>query len=157
MVHNLGLCKVLIRKAVEAKASCLFLPEATDYISSSAEESLSLVRSVFESPFVLGLQEEARENTISINVGIHEPEDTGKRVKNTSIWIDETGKITQRYQKLHLFDIDIKGGPRLKESDGVEKGMNILPPFSTPVGRVGLMICFDVRRKEKDVSHFHKH
>jgi len=146
MLHNLGLCKILIQKAVKANASCLFLPEATDYISSSAEESLSLVRSVDESPFVLGLQKEAKENKISINVGIHEPGDIGKKIKNTSIWIDDTGKITQRYQKLHLFDVDIKGGPYLKESDSIEKGMSILPPFSTPVGRVGLMICFDVCR-----------
>ena len=66
-------------------------------------------------------------------------------MKNTSIWIDEEGDIVQRYQKLHLFDVDIKDGPALKESNTVEKGSSILPPFDTPVGRVGLTICFDVR------------
>ena len=50
----------------------------------------------------------------------------------------------QKYQKLHLFDVDIENGPKLKESDSVEKGMDILPPFDTSVGRVGLTICFDV-------------
>jgi predicted amidohydrolase len=40
-------------------------------------------------------------------------------VKNTLIWIDEDGRITQRYQKIHLFDVDIKGGPVLKESRSV--------------------------------------
>jgi predicted amidohydrolase len=40
-------------------------------------------------------------------------------VKNTLIWIDEQGDITQRYQKLHLFDVDIKDGPTLKESQYV--------------------------------------
>jgi predicted amidohydrolase len=40
-------------------------------------------------------------------------------VKNTVLWIDEQGSITQRYQKLHLFDVDIKGGPVLKESEYV--------------------------------------
>lgn len=64
-------------------------------------------------------------------------------MKNTSIWI-ERGQITQRYQKIHLFDVDITGGPVLKESNSVEKGMSILPPFETAVGRVGLTICFDV-------------
>jgi predicted amidohydrolase len=43
-----------------------------------------------------------------------------------------------------LFDVDIAGGPVLKESNSVEKGMSILPPFETAVGRVGLTICFDV-------------
>ena len=37
-------------------------------------------------------------------------------MKNTLIWIDEEGQIVQTYQKLHLFDVDIKGGPVLKES-----------------------------------------
>lgn len=93
---------------------------------------------------MLGLQKEARSSKVSINVGIHEPAEGGKKVKNTSIWIDERGDIVQRYQKIHLFDVEIKGGPVLKESNSVEEGSNILPPFDTPLGRVGLMICFDV-------------
>lgn len=69
-----------------------------------------------DSEFVLGLQLEARTLKLPINVGIHEPAQGGEKVKNTLIWIDEQGAITQRYQKLHLFDVDIKDGPVLKES-----------------------------------------
>lgn len=105
---------------------------------------MSLARSVEDSIFVRGLQEDARQHGIAVNVGIHEPTAGGDKVKNTSIWIDERGRITQRYQKVHLFDVDIKGGPVLKESNSVEKGSSILPPFETPVGKVGLTICFDV-------------
>lgn len=102
------------------------------------------MRSVSDSPFVLGLQAEAKAHSIAINVGVHEPTVDGKKVKNTSLWIDEFGIIKQRYQKVHLFDVEIDGGPVLRESAGVEKGMSILPPFETAVGRVGLMVCFDV-------------
>lgn len=49
-------------------------------------------------------------------MGIHEPTEGGEKVKNTLIWIDEKGEIVQRYQKLHLFDVEIEGGPVLKES-----------------------------------------
>ncbi|PGH12078.1 hypothetical protein AJ79_04477 [Helicocarpus griseus UAMH5409] len=158
----------------------LFLPEASDYIASSPSESISLAQPVQQSPFVLGLQKEAREYKLPINVGIHEPAQGGEKIKNTLIWIDELGEITQRYQKIHLFDVDIKDGPVLKESKcviphfiqrseadsqgrylsfifllstggydrSVEKGMEILPPFNTPVGRVGLSICFDLRFPE---------
>ncbi|EAS31615.3 nitrilase [Coccidioides immitis RS] len=148
MAHNLIQCQILVHKAVSAGAKALFLPEASDYIAASPAESLFLVRPVNESDFVLGLQKEARLARLPINVGIHEPAQGGEKVKNTLIWIDETGKITQRYQKIHLFDVDIKGGPVLKESRSVEKGMKIVPPFETPVGRLGLSICFDLRFPE---------
>ncbi|EEH41551.2 hydrolase [Paracoccidioides lutzii Pb01] len=152
MAHNLSQCQILVKKAVEAGAKALFLPEASDYIATSPSETVSLAQPVQRSAFVLGLQKEARESKIPINVGIHEPAQGGEKVKNTLIWIDEVGEITQRYQKLHLFDVDIKDGPVLKESKSVEKGMGILPPFFTPVGRVGLSICFDLRFPEVSLS-----
>lgn len=96
----------------------LFLPEASDYIGSSAAETVSLARSVQDSEFVRGLQKEARDANLHINVGIHEPAPEG-RVKNTLVWINEQGNIVQRYQKTHLFDVDIKGGPILRESSWV--------------------------------------
>ncbi|KAF7118208.1 hypothetical protein CNMCM5793_007609 [Aspergillus hiratsukae] len=137
MTSNLAQCQILV----------LFLPEASDYIATSPAESISLVRSVQDSPFVQGLQREARQASLHINVGIHEPAPNG-RVKNTLIWIDDQGMITQRYQKIHLFDVEIKDGPVLKESASVEKGMEILKPFPTPLGMVGLAICFDLRFPE---------
>ena len=59
------------------------------------------------------------------------------------------GLIGSRYQKLHLFDVDIKDGPVLKESNSVEAGTEIVAPFETVLGRVGLMICFDVSMKDR--------
>lgn len=96
----------------------LFLPEASDYIAGSPAETVALARPVTDSEFVLGLRREARLSNLSINVGIHEPADDGEKVKNTSVWIDEDGRITHRYQKVHLFDVDLKekGGPVIKES-----------------------------------------
>lgn len=64
---------------------------------------------------------------------------------NSLVWINENGQIEHRYQKLHLFDVDIPGGPSLQESSSVEKGTEIVAPFPTAVGNVGLLICFDVR------------
>lgn len=84
-----------------AKAKCLFLPEASDYIASSPDEGLTIVKSVKESPFVLGLQQEAKNEKLSIVAGIHEPATLGK-VKNTCIYIDEFGDIKQRYVSLYI-------------------------------------------------------
>ncbi|KAI4117146.1 MAG: hypothetical protein LQ345_002552 [Seirophora villosa] len=152
LTHNLTQCRVLVQKAVAAGAKALFLPEASDYIAPSTSETISLVQPTSSSPFVLGLQASAKEYRLPINVGIHEPVRDGKKVKNTLIWIDECGEIKQRYQKLHLFDVEISGGPVLKESSGVERGMEIVPPFQTAVGTVGMLICFDLRFPEPSLS-----
>lgn len=93
----------------------LFLPEAADYIASSAEESLSLAQSPEQGHFVSELQKSARLSGLHINVGIHGIA-SENRLKNSLVWIDDQGDITQDYQKVHLFDVDIKGGPVLKES-----------------------------------------
>lgn len=111
----------------------MFLPEASDYIGSSPAETISLAKSVADSEFVQGLQADARKYQLPINVGIHEPVQGGDKVKNTLIWIDEQGGITQRYQKLHLFDVEIKDGPVLRESK-LSSPMTIhscfVPPFA---------------------------
>jgi predicted amidohydrolase len=80
-------------------------------------------------------------------------------VKNCLLWINESGDISHKYQKIHLFDVDIQDGPRLQESrygtgsiaalltifSSVEAGTSLTPPFQTSVGVVGMLICFDVR------------
>lgn len=79
---------------------------------------MTLVRSVEESVYVRGLQKQAKENKIAISCGIHEPGDGNSgKIKNTSIWISEEGEIIQRYQKLHLFDMDLTNGPQARESE----------------------------------------
>ncbi|KAF2813265.1 putative nitrilase [Mytilinidion resinicola] len=148
MTHNLSQCVTLIQKAASAGAKALFLPEASDYIAPTAAETISLVQPASTSPFVLGLRSAARAASLPISVGIHEPSTSSKRVKNILIWIDANGEIAHRYQKLHLFDVEIKDGPILKESNSVEPGMEIPEPFDSAVGKVGSMICFDLRFPE---------
>ncbi|KAK3998064.1 carbon-nitrogen hydrolase [Cladorrhinum sp. PSN332] len=152
MTHNLRQCQVLVKKAVQAGAKALFLPEATDYIGSSPEETIALVKPVASSEFVLGLREEARREKLPIHVGVHEPGIDSNKVKNTVLWINDQGEIAHRYQKLHLFDVDIKNGPVLKESRSVERGSQIQPPFDTPFGKVASTICFDLRFPEISIA-----
>lgn len=116
-----------------------------------------MCQSVESSPFVTGLRNTAKEHSLSINVGVHEPTDPpSNRIKNTLIWIDKSGNIVHRYQKLHMFDIDLKseGGPRLKESDSAEPGNEIVQPYDgvAGMGRIGSLICFDLRFPEPSIA-----
>lgn len=61
------------------------------------------------------------------------------KICNRSCWINENGEIESYYDKLHLFDYG-----SLKESNSVLAGKEITEPVETKLGRVGLMICFDV-------------
>ncbi|KAK0254688.1 Carbon-nitrogen hydrolase [Friedmanniomyces endolithicus] len=150
MAHNLEQCRIVIQKAVAGGAKALFLPEASDYIGGSPTESLSLCKPASQSPFLQGLQQEAKNHGLPISVGVHEPSDnpSSKRIKNTLLWINADGEITHRYQKLHLFDLEMENGPNMRESTTIEPGNEILPPFDSPVGRLGAMICFDLRFPE---------
>lgn len=69
-------------------------------------------------------------------------------MRNTLLWINDKGEVAHRYAKVHLFDIDIPGGPVLKESEVVEPGSEIAPLHKTVLGQVGSMICFDLRFPE---------
>jgi len=142
MSHNLALCQILVKKAVDAGAKALFLPEATDYMASSAAESVSLAVPMDTSPFLLGLRKSAKESSLAINVGIHVPASNGK-LRNRSCWINERGDVESYYDKIHLFDYG-----SLKESSSVEGGKCIMPPVNTIIGRVGMTICFDLRFPE---------
>lgn len=80
-------------------------------------------------------------------VGGSVPELCEGKVYNTSFAFDPQGNTVARHRKMHLFDIDVKGGQRFMESDTLTAGDDITT-FSTPWGVMGLCICFDLRFEE---------
>ncbi|MBR5949224.1 MAG: carbon-nitrogen hydrolase family protein [Clostridia bacterium] len=72
------------------------------------------------------------------------PERDGEKLYNTCFVFDPNGKLVLKHRKAHLFDVDIKGGQRYRESDIFSSGEGI-STFDTPFGRFGVCICFDIR------------
>lgn len=75
------------------------------------------------------------------------PELEGGKVYNTCYFFSPEGEELARHRKVHLFDIDVPGGQRFKESDTLTAGDQITV-VDTPLGKIGLAICFDIRFSE---------
>ncbi|RUP43201.1 carbon-nitrogen hydrolase [Jimgerdemannia flammicorona] len=126
----------------------VFFPEASDFIGLGKEEVLELTEQL-DGPFVRGIQQAAEAEGIWISMGVHEQSNTpNTHVFNTHILISSTGHLVESYRKLHLFDVDIANGPRLLESSGTRGGDRIVNPVATPLGKIGLQICYDLRFAE---------
>lgn len=70
--------------------------------------------------------------------------DDSEKIRNRSFLIDAVGQIVARYDKLHMFDVDLSDGMSYRESDTLEPGdQAVLAP--TPWGMVGLSVCYDLR------------
>ncbi len=134
----------MIREAAGKGARMVVLPEmwncpySNDFFPSFAEEE--------GGETYCFLAEEAKINSIWL-IGGSIPERVGSRVYNTSYSFDPAGKQIGRHRKIHLFDIDIKGGIRFMESDTLTAGDEITL-IETEFGKVGIAICFDVRFPE---------
>ena len=92
------------------------------------------------------LSRTARELNLWL-VGGSLPELDGDKIYNTAYVFDPTGTCVARHRKMHLFDIDVRGGQSFRESATLSPGNNITL-FDTPYGRIGLCICFDLRFEE---------
>lgn len=158
IAQNIKLITKLIQNAITQNAKIIFFPEAADYIAPNAQVSKSLASSYNDSPLIQSIANLLKDNhqngnSIDVVIGIHEPSnDALNRTKNTCLYINSNGTLLQRYQKLHLFDVNIKNGPILQESKSVEPGNSIIPPFPTPAGLLGLAICYDLRFPELSLS-----
>ncbi|KAI8070740.1 nitrilase [Gongronella butleri] len=145
---NTQTCKRLIRRAADQGAKVVFLPEASDFIAESKEQALALAK---DDAFLRGVRQAAQDAKIWVAVGVHEQCESS-RLYNAQIVFDDHGERVASYRKIHLFDVDIANGPRLMESELTAPGNEILPPIATPVGNVGLQICYDLRFAELSIS-----
>ncbi|XP_048884730.1 deaminated glutathione amidase isoform X1 [Brienomyrus brachyistius] len=153
---NFAACMRLVEQAKEGGASMVFLPEGFDYIGSNQEETLKLSESL-QGNTISRYTQLARKLGIWLSLGgFHERgEDweTDRRIYNSHIIINDTGSIVSVYRKGHLFDVELTGrGVSLKESSFTIPGHSLMPPVQSPVGKVGLGVCYDLRFPELSLA-----
>ena len=97
-------------------------------------------------PSSVMLRDAAKEHGIYL-IGGSIPERDGDKVYNTCLVVGPDGKAVAKHRKVHLFDIDIPGKQRFKESDTLTGG-DAMSVFTTPFATIGLAICYDLRFPE---------
>lgn len=142
--ENMRKAQAAVSWAASQGAEIAVLPEmwncpySNQYFPQYAEEGIGPTRQA--------LTDMARENRIWL-VGGSIPEQENGKIYNTAFIYDPEGKEVARHRKVHLFDIDVKGGQRFFESETFTPG-NAITTFETPWGKMGLCICFDMRFPE---------
>nr|XP_061806780.1 deaminated glutathione amidase-like [Nerophis lumbriciformis] len=149
---NLCTARGLLEEAKRRGALVAFLPEAFDYIGSSREETLALSETL-TGDTVTQYAEMARKLDIWLSLGgFHErgPEwEAQRRIYNCHIIMNNQGEIVSTYRKCHLFDVELPNkGISLKESAFAIPGPSLVAPVQTPIGKLGLGVCYDLRFPE---------
>lgn len=142
--ENLRHARELIDKAAAGGAELVMLPEMFNCPYEDAAFPVYAEPAGGESWQMLSRA--ARENGIYL-VGGSVPELEDGKIYNTSFIFDREGRELARHRKVHLFDIDVPGGQRFKESDTLTAGDQITL-VDTPWGKLGVAICFDIRFAE---------
>jgi predicted amidohydrolase len=148
---NLHQVSQLIRQARAAGADLIMTPEVSNFIESGRRRR-DKARPEADDAFLAGMRELARETGAWILVGslvidpAGEPsaDPTEERLANRSFLIDAQGGIVARYDKIHMFDIDLPGGESYRESNAYRPGGQTVVA-ETPWGRLGMSVCYDVR------------
>ena len=135
-----------IDRAARMGARFVSLPELWSYLGPGKGDAGVAERIPGDLTRILA--DKARERSVYLHAGsILERVPGHDKLYNTTVVFDPSGDIIARYQKMHLFDVDIAGETSYRESDTIEPGEEIVT-FDLDGVRVGLAICYDVRFPE---------
>ena len=134
-----------IAKAARGGAAMLFTPEMSGLLDRDSQRASTVLRPEDEDEVVSASRTAAREHGIWLHLGsVAVLVDDGK-VANRGFVIDRSGMIRARYDKIHLFDVDLPTGETWRESSVYQAGKGAVLVNGTPVGKLGLTICYDLR------------
>ena len=134
-----------IAEAAAGGAEMLFTPEMSGLLDRDSARAATNLRGEQEDEVLGRCREAARRHRIWIDVGsLAVLVDDGK-VANRGFVIDREGEVRARYDKLHLFDVDLPTGESWRESNVYSAGRGVVLVNGTPVGKLGLTICYDLR------------
>ncbi|MBV8118398.1 MAG: carbon-nitrogen hydrolase family protein [Alphaproteobacteria bacterium] len=149
---NIEVVSDLVRRARDSGADFVLTPENTGLIEPVGRLRREKARSEANHPVLAALCEVARETgvwlligSLAVDISLEPGAPTGeRRLANRSYLIDARGAIIARYDKIHMFDVDLDGGESYRESNAFRPGERAVLA-ATPWGRLGMTVCYDLR------------
>ena len=141
---NLVVASKLIGEAKAGGADYVQTPEMTNIMEIRRERLFAAIVPEETDPSLAAFRELARKHAIHLHVGSLAIKLPGERAANRSFLIDRAGEIVARYDKIHMFDVDLANGESYRESRNFRPG-EFAVTADLPWGRLGLTICYDLR------------
>ena len=143
-VNATSLCNAT-RRAAEGGAQMLFTPEMSGLLDRNRVRATSNVVSEGDNEVLRQVRDAARDAGIWVALGsLAVRHEDGESWANRAFVIDADGDIVARYDKIHMFDVDLDTGESWRESNAYRAG-DTVKTAPTPVGKLGLAICYDLR------------
>ena len=134
----------MIGEAKSAGADYVLTPEMTNILAARREQLFSVVVEEEADASLATLREVARKLGIYVHIGSLAIKISPDRAANRSFLIGPKGDILARYDKIHMFDVDLAGGESYRESRNYRPG-ELAVLADLPWGRLGLTVCYDLR------------
>ncbi|BBK36224.1 amidohydrolase [Allostella sp. ATCC 35155] len=145
MAPNIETVARMTREARSAGADLVMTPEVCNIIEPNRQAQLGKVRFEGEDPMLAAGRDLARETGVWLLLGSLAVRAEGEeRLANRSILLSPKGEIVARYDKIHMFDVDLAGGESYRESNRFRPGEQAVLA-DLPWGRLGMTICYDMR------------
>ena len=136
----------MIARARAEGADMLFTPEMAGYLDRDRARAAATLRSEADDAVLAQVREAAARHGLWVHLGSLPLKDERRdgRWANRSFMIDDQGAIRARYDKIHLFDVDLGTGESWRESSVFGPGEEVVA-VDTPWARMGLSVCYDMR------------
>jgi deaminated glutathione amidase len=134
-----------VEAAAAGGAAILFTPEMSGLLDRDRERAASHVQHQSEDVVLQAVRDAAGKAGIWVHLGSLALESGDGRLVNRGFVIDALGEIRGRYDKIHLFDVDLPTGESWRESALYQRGDKAVLVKGTPIGSLGLTICYDLR------------
>jgi predicted amidohydrolase len=134
----------LIGEAKAAGADYVQTPEMTNIMDDKRQSLFATIAPEEADTSLAAFRETARTHRLWLHVGSLAIKVSSDKAANRSFLIDPKGEIVARYDKIHMFDVDLAGGESYRESRSYRAG-EVAVTADLPWGRLGLTICYDLR------------